>query len=432
MKRTYAVLLGLICLLSGQVLAVNNYLPTDQRIQFMGRTDFDEQHNALLSWSGSAILIKFNGTAISAVLSGLNAKVAFYIDGVKQSSLYTIKTNTGDTVLIANDLAQGDHELIIRQASLVNYAQIHFKGLLVDGQLLDHTKSYRLKLEYYGDSVSDGCAAATPDGCGRDNNLYDDNTSSYTCLLAEKLNAEYNNVSIGGIALCEGAGSVKLGMETRFDKQYPFNSSKLWDFSTYKPDLCIMALGINDYYNPGGITWDEWRARYKALIYKLRQVYGDDTPFLFAAGPMISSRSEPIKNIRLLVAELNAEGIKAYHYVYSFYSYNGHPIASEHVKMASELYDFIVSNNLTTTVKPVRTKPVNRMAYHAEGKYIEIENPDQSPETIAIYSSTGVLKYRQPVEAKHQLIDVSQYQPGLYLLKTSCQHDIDACKILIE
>jgi len=430
-KKCLALIIILCCITFQTVRCENSYAASNQLIRYMGRVDFDPQNNALLSWSGSSIIVKFKGTKISAVLSGMNSKVAFYIDGVKQVQLYTIKSNN-DTVSIVQNLSDAEHELIIRQASLVNYAQIHFYCILTDGQLLEQPSNNRIRLEYFGDSVSEGCAAATPDGMGRDNNAYDDNTSAYTCLLADLLKAEYNNISIGGIAVCKGAGTVKLGMETRFDKQYPFNSDKLWDFTKYKPDLCVMALGVNDYYNTGGITWDEWRSRYKEIVLRLRAEYGDSTPFLFAAAPMISSRSEPVMNIKKLVAELKSMGVNASCYVYSFYSYNGHLNASEHQKAASELYNYIQTTNVLTAIKSEIIQPKENMYYNTTSHKLLINESAKIIDSLKIYSMNGTLLKCFNINNLKNEYDVSDLANGIYVVQLKYSKVIKTQKIIIS
>lgn len=408
----------------------NKYAANNQLIHYMGRVDFDQENNVLLSWSGSSIHVKFKGTKISAILSGANSKVAFYVDGIKQTMLYKIKSNK-DTILISNNLADIEHEVIIRRASLVDLPLITFYGILIDGELVEPEKK-KIRLEYFGDSVSEGYAAATPDGVGRDDRNYDDNTSAYTCLLSEMLGAEYNNISIGGIAVCEGAGTVKLGMETRFDKLYPFSSNKLWDFSRYKPDLCIMALGVNEYYISGGIPWDEWRLRYKQIVLKLRAEYGDNTIFLFAAAPMISSRSESVLNIKQLVTELKSLGINASYYIYSFLSYNGHLIASEHQRAANELYNYINSNKLVSHLKSEIMQNTKNVYFDKATHKLFITGSDKIIDSVQIYTSNGVLAKSSISKNANAELDMSGFINGIYFAKINYSNGFETNKIIIS
>lgn len=416
MKIKYFLLLAVLFLPIRLMIADNYYPASDQRIINTGRIDFDQQQNALIFWSGNYTSFSFTGTKVSVILSGTNSKVALYVDGVKQPALYSIKKDL-DTVNVVQNLSLSQHLIVVRRASLVDLPLIKFHGILTDGELIDPSREKKLKLEFYGNSVSEGYAASTPDGVGRDNRVYDDNSSAYTCLLAQLLNADYQNVSIGGIAVCEGAGSVKIGMETRFDKLYPFTSASKWDFTKYKPDLCIMALGVNEYYNSGGIAWNQWRARYKNIIYSLLQKYGQETVFLFAAAPMIPSRSDPVLNIKQLVSELSAEGVKAYQYVYSFYSYNGHPIASEHVKMANELYNFIETNHIITDINQTHDVLNNLIRFDTSTKQLIVESTgSEMIDSIRIYSTTGSIKFEQPIKNQSCKIFLNNYNPGVYIV----------------
>lgn len=394
----------------------------------MGRIPLDTERNALLSWPGSAVKIKFQGTSFSATLSGINAKVAFYIDGIKQSSLYKISRNN-ETVVIAENLTPAIHEIIIRKASLVDDAVVKFHGIITDGELLPPENNTPLRIEYFGNSVSEGYAAGIQDGQGRDNRAYDDNTSAYTCLLSEMLNAEYHNISIGGIALCQGAGTVNLGMETRYDKLYPFQSNELWDFSRFKPDLCIMALGVNEFYASGGIPWETWREKYKNLVLKLQTYYGENTLFLFAVAPMVSSRSESVKNMKLVVADLQANGVKAMAYVYSFMSYNGHPIASEHQKMAEELYQFIIDNQLISGINQ-EVVSEHSIYYDSENKSVCI-SASEPLKSVSIYSIDGHrLLYEKP-ETELLNLPITTWNAGVYIIQANTSRQRFSKKIVL-
>ncbi len=429
----YRVLLfliwGVCTMLVQTVHGENIYTANNPLIRYMGRIDFDQSDHALLSWSGSSIIVTFRGTKIAAVMSGANSKVALYVDGVKQSELYQIRSGN-DTVRIADNLTDSEHEVIIRRASLVDLPLITFYSIVTDGELLEQPNNGKIKLEYFGDSVSEGYAAATPDGMGRDDRAYDDNTSAYTCLLAELLDAEYTNISIGGLAVCEGAGSVKLGMEKRFDKLYPFNSNKLWDFTKYKPDLCIMALGVNEYYISGGISWDEWRSRYKQIVLKLRAEYGEDTPFLFAVAPMVSSRSEPVLNVKKLVSELKSLGINASHYIYSFLSYNGHLIASEHQRAATELYKFINENRLVSGLKPEVVQPEKAVYIDRNNRKLIIKGSDRMIDSLDVYTVNGVVIKSANVGKSDVEVDVSDVQAGIYFAKINYGNRSETYKLI--
>ncbi|MDR0843931.1 MAG: GDSL-type esterase/lipase family protein, partial [Tannerella sp.] len=339
-----------------------------------------------------------------------------------------ITGNTEGIYPIARNLPQGEHELIIRKASTTNEGlDIYFHGIKTDGSLLDASVNKPLKIEYFGNSISAGSGAGAANFPLADSHF--DSSLSYTCLLSELLDAEYHNTSYAGIALCNGAGWLTFGMESIYDRLYPTGTSQAWNFSKFKPDICVMALGVNDNNRPGDIAWDTWRERYKQMVLKLRDEYGENTIFIFSVGPMSGPSSNAVIHGKQVVNELKTAGIKAYSYVYSFGTSNGkHPIAPQQLQMAKELYTYIKNEVLIGD-----NAEKNTLSYNNSCRKVlyNIRNTSNPVYSITVYDAWGDPKYAIQNPIGNGEINVSALQKGSYSIRMEQQTGESSKNILI-
>lgn len=417
-------------LLNNCLFGQNTYPATSNKIKYVGRVAEVSNNSISLSWTGCTAIIRFRGTRISANVSGINHKLVFYVDGEKQNELTVLSANN-QTITIANNLSNSEHELIIKRVSLVNVVLLILHNITVDGELLDIPQiPERKKIEFFGNSVSEGYASGAQDALQADDFALSDHSKAYTSLLADSLNAEYHNTSISGIAVCQGAGPFTAGMETRYDKLYPLDSARIWDFKKFIPDLCVMALGVNDYLKPvTGMNWTTWKERYKQLIINLRNQYGSDTQFLFAVAPMIGSQTAPVISIKMLVAELNALGIKASYYVYSFITAK-HPIEFEQKKMASELFNYIKLNNILTTDISQLSNTESSIYYDSTNKCLELKDNNCFNQSILIYTHQG--KLVKKIKLNNGKANVIGVESGVYILKWRNGKQLMAQKMILK
>lgn len=386
---------------------------TNENISFMGRIDRSSTQYARLFWSGSSLTVKFNGTELAAVVGAERGKLAIFIDGVKQP--LQLLDGISEKQL-AKGLSSGEHTIKIVRASLVEDGPIDIYGFATDGELVPVTDMPEMKIEFFGNSVSEGASAGALSTADRDNRAYDDHTMAYSYLVAKKLDAEYNNTSIAGIAVSDGAGWLPFGMQSRFNLLDPYNTTSVWDLSEYKPSICVMALGINDAYKPEGILSAKWRENYLKIITELIEAYGNETKFVFATPPMISADADVIEWTKNLVKSLQLGGFNAYHYIYTHPRIEGHPIASEHIVIADELYNYIKFYVLgTTPIQQTNKEEEIALSYNSALHKLSIISDRKDLTPVYIYNLTGqiVRQYRMNTSID---IDTSELTHGLYIV----------------
>ncbi len=343
--------------------------PSEKNFAYMGRIDFTYADEPAFYFAGSQIRFRFKGTSLKIMVNcsvywGEQA-LGVILDGEMLKLPLSPENNGRDILLtVSESLEDTDHDVIIYKKHAANQLMI-FKGVEIKGEMLDKPELPTLKMEVYGDSVCAGevieaeefAGQCDPDG---HNSRYDNVWNSFVMQTSRNINAQIHNICQGGIALFDGTGYFHhpdyIGLETTYDKLCYFPEGTelgmtMWDFSQYKADIVVIAIGQNDQHN--GLTdkndrnisdpdyREVWKTAYKKLVRTLNDKY-DEPKFVLTTTVLMHDADwdnaiEEIKN------ELNEMGIKAYHNMFSRNgaATPGHPRLSEHNEMAQELTAFI-------------------------------------------------------------------------------------------
>lgn len=331
--------------------------PSHSHYKYSGRIDVSDSANPVIFYGGSIINVKFEGTSLKAKFSdnsNNDTKVGFIIDGDDMIIKEVDQNASKQEITVATGLSEGTHTLEIIKLEGPGNGN---RGLVFHGLVLDEGKGILegekppLKIEVFGDSVTEGASAGCAEGdgdCGN-NNAY----LSFANTLARDLNADIHNNGIAGLAVRSGTGyfeSGNTGLDATYDKLSPSSeggySRTDWDFSRYTPDLVIVAMGVNDEYGNGLDDVPTWKNTYKAIARDIYEKYGNDKsrPFIFAPAPMWARNAD--KYAEEVANELKQEGYNTWFYNYSFEAQKGHPDRAESKKMAAELKQFIETNNI--------------------------------------------------------------------------------------
>lgn len=311
--------------------------PSDPRLIYCGRIDFDNPDAPVMVYPSSYVTFRFTGNLLKVKLTNKRScwsnRMGCVIDGVQTALLlyedneehvYTIygdnacvelknysadsschdekkgvpagknDTEKTDTAEKDNGNCEVWHEVIFfKRQDSADYVTIHGFELEDGAELAanEAEKNKKLKIEVYGDSVSCGEVSEAVDYVGKadpvHNGEFSNSWYSYAWMTARKLNAKLHNISQGGIALLDGTGYFGapgyIGVESCYDKIQYFpglGEVKQWDFSRYTPDVVVVAIGQNDAhpdnYMPedyDGAKAKRWRERYEWFIRRLMQLY---------------------------------------------------------------------------------------------------------------------------------------------------------------
>lgn len=345
-------------------------------LSYMGRINNSDPAAPVFYYPGSQAELRFTGRAVTIRLKNHNVwgnvSLGYVIDGrMGRIPLDSADNDKEVTLRVVSCLEEGEHTLIIYK----RYGANHFYSIngidIEDGEILPCTHEPSLKIEAYGDSVCAGELCEAVDFTGRADpenaaSIYDNSWYSFVMQTARILGASINNISQGGIAVLDKTGYYHMpdtiGMETVYNKLCHIpEAGELteWDFSRYIPDIVILALGQNDHHNAVTDTNDvdisdpayrrKWKDAYMDIIRALSRKYGSSAKYVLTTTLLRHERSWD-DAIGEMCDELNAEGIAAFHNVFTRNgdATDGHPRISEHDEMADELVRFIRTHVLST------------------------------------------------------------------------------------
>lgn len=277
-------------------LAAADLAPEPPSVRLIGRIDTNDAAGPRFSWSGSSIVARFSGTAVSVHLSDSIDHFKVMIDGTEMGSF----VGSGDkTYTLASGLAAGTHDVLIYRQSEAFDGPTQFFGLSFPGggTLLAPPPAHAHKIELVGDSISCGYGdTGTPAVCGSGGVCSfsldtEDHYQSYGATAARALDADLISVSWSGIGMyrdcCGGSGSTTDTMPAYYGLALPTPASPTtnWDFNKWTPDLVLINLGTNDYN--GGDPGATFTSTYVTFFQRVRTNY-PNAYIMLLLGPMLS------------------------------------------------------------------------------------------------------------------------------------------------
>ncbi len=343
--------------------------PKDERLEYSGRVDFDSVGGPTLVYPCTNVKMKISGTKEVKVRvlnhrSHNNNYLGAIVDGDQRCiCIFDEEKELGDTFTVAKGLDPSKtHEIMLfkRMDSCHTVQLLDF--FADDGAVL--TKSvteYKKKLEFYGDSVTAGevseaieyCKKQDPENKGEYSNSY----WSYAWITARMLDAEIHDIAQGGISLLDDTGWYAgpnfkgiFNMYDRIEYNPYLGVTKRFDFSSYMPDVVVIAIGQND-ANPVNFMAEDydgemaelWRRSYAYFISLIRTRRPD--AHIILATTILGHDAAWDRAIDEVCEHLREKDKKIHHFLYSENGCGtpGHIRKPEAVKMAEELKSFINS-----------------------------------------------------------------------------------------
>lgn len=255
-----------------------------RQIKQHGRCGFDD--GALtLSWSNSGFEFEFYGDGFVVTFGGYSCQTPGYlrvfVDGMSQRFALV----NGDERICYDGLGEGKHNVkilrITEGTTLMKIESVTLCGS--DPYLLDRPADKKLKLEFYGDSITCGYGVLGSDHSPGYVTFEQDSTRTYAYMTSEMLDAD-------GRYMCQsGKGIVANCLGNREDMKisdfwaWKNTAAEPWDFSKWTPDICILNCGTNDAW--GGICDDEFVETGVRFLANVRKAY-PQASILWAYGMM--------------------------------------------------------------------------------------------------------------------------------------------------
>jgi lysophospholipase L1-like esterase len=318
--------------------------PRLEDLHYYGRWDLQQAGKAITVNSGSHITAKFNGTGISA-----------QFDTSGNSTIPTVRIEVDDappvekeiasTLDLVSGLAPGEHTVTLFVRGMSEFetrwtpplvSATTFLGFTVTGgALVPSARPVRLKMEFLGDSITEGVALHAQGPQGQTTpNWRTDGPRGYASLTARKMNAEWRQVGFGrqGVNIGGNGGVPKVG--DAFNWFYAGVPRDDW-----QADLVVINQGTNDQFN--NVEGATFAPLYRSLLELVRAAYPQAKiaalrPLSGGFGPEISAQ----------VSALTAAGdAKVFYIDTAGWTSNGdftdgvHPNEAGSVKIADKLVD---------------------------------------------------------------------------------------------
>lgn len=340
----------------------NLFIPyTDTHIQYEGRIGM-KGDAAELYWPGTALRINFNGTGVKALLRDEKGQ-NYYNVIVDGGNIHKLKLDTARKLYtLVQDLPAGNHTLELFK--ITQYHKEYSRGFtkfygfqLDDGKILLPPKLKKNKIEFYGNSVT--CGHAIEDTTGGDSGAskFENNYLSYAAITARHYHAQYSCIAKSGIGLMVSWNSAI--MPEIYNLTNPADSTSIWDFSKFTPDVVVVNLLQNDSGIINQPQFKEFKRRfgtqkpteeviirsYQSFIQKIRKEY-PRANIICTLGSMNTTQtgSKWPGYVEAAVANLHDKRIFTHFFPYK--NSAGHPRVKDHQVMAESLISFIDTHHL--------------------------------------------------------------------------------------
>jgi lysophospholipase L1-like esterase len=323
-------------------------LPTDGRVQLIGRIDDRDPLKPRLAYPGTEIRIRLRGESMRLTVSTDSDKSALTVvvdHGAPRLQLLHFGLN--DVVINAVP-AQGDHTIEIIKRTETWQGVLTFESIsLPEGStLLPPPMRSARKLMLVGDSVTCGAGVNNNATCKPDpDNPANDAYNSYGLLLGRRFDAETQLVCYGGRGLVRdyrgfGIADNVLNAPEFLTLAIPSDAAQgraNWDASRFQPDAIIFSLGTNDFNQQKTKPLDEprWIDAYVGLLHSARAIY-PRAKFLVTEGAIVT---DPLLRTMLQKVVVQAADPLASYVASQHYPGNGcdgHPTAAQHLQMTDD------------------------------------------------------------------------------------------------
>ncbi len=283
----------------------------DPHISYVGRFSKSDPKAPRCAWSASQVRLRFEGTAINAVLSdGGQDRFQVVVDG-KPTSIVRVKGKE-QVASLATGLTKGEHTVELWRATEASFGPNTFHGFQLDeGATPLDLAPARHQIEVIGDSISCGYGN---EGKNQNEHFSADTENaylSYGAIAARELGADYACVAWSGKKMAPNNTIPEL-----YDRTLPFEANSKFDPAAagWKPDVVLVNLATNDFAkeNP---EEEMWVKAYHAFLEHVRERYPKARLYC-ALGPMMSDKwsasksalSTARKYLNRIVDERKAKG----------------------------------------------------------------------------------------------------------------------------
>mgnify|MGYP006278023985 CR=1 FL=1 len=353
MKKTLYLFLCFVLVYSAfaaQTHQLTFIAPSDSKLQYTGRINFDNPNAPVMYWPGTYIEAKFTGTSLTIKLddeSGDNFYNVFIDEAWENPVVIDCQPGMTDYTIV-EALKDTIHSVCLFRRTEGFSGPTTFLGFVLDvnESLVSPDPKPRRKIEFYGNSITCGMGNEAPDDADDDANRHRNNFMAYGAITARNLNAQYHCIAKSGIGIM--ISRFDMTMPDYYYRLNPADPTSRWEFSRWTPDVVVINLFQNDSWlidrldpipGPAEIV-----ASYIEFVSTIRSHY-PRAHIICTLGSMDATREgSPWPGyIETAVQQFRAEqnDEKVYTHFFEYEGFEKHPRVRHHQKMAKELTTFI-------------------------------------------------------------------------------------------
>jgi len=353
-RFSFILILSTFC---GACNTQTKFIPfNDPGIYYEGRV-IKKPDAAELSWPGTSVTILIKGTNISAVLKDGDT-ANYYNVIIDDKNIFKIHTDTlKQSYELASGLSKGTHKVQLFKRTEWDKGKTWFYGFETSRRtrLLPAPVQKKRKIEFYGNSITCGYAIEDSSDKDSEHGYFENNYLTYAAITARHFDAQYYCIAKSGIGIL--ISWFPLIMAEMYDRSDPTDSTSVWDFSQYTPDVVVINLFQNDSWLIKMPEHEQFKYRfgneapqegvivasYKHLVEKLRNKY-PNAHIICALGNMDATKEgSPWPGyVQQAVEQLGDP--KIYTHFFKYKNTDGHPKVAEQKAMADSLIAFIDKN----------------------------------------------------------------------------------------
>ncbi|PYG86888.1 lysophospholipase L1-like esterase [Ruminiclostridium sufflavum DSM 19573] len=321
-------------------------IPAAPGVQYIGRFDTSDPEGPKFAWSASTIKANFTGTGISAKLKSIGDNYFnVIIDGAVKAPINT-PAGSSAAYILASGLSNGTHTVELVKRTEASIGEVQFLGFTVaGGNLLAPADASSKRIEFIGDSITCGYGnegtTQYQSFTSKNENAY----MAYGAVTGRLLGAEVTTVCWSGKGVVQNYGGNKEDlMPSLYSRILPYDSTKVWDYTKWVPDVVVINLGTND-ISTVALDGTRFTAEYSKLADKIRSQY-PEAHIYCAVGPMLYGETLENMNkyVGTVVNDKKTSGDNKVHFIEfpqqdqaNGYGEDWHPTVKTHQIMADQL-----------------------------------------------------------------------------------------------
>jgi lysophospholipase L1-like esterase len=300
-------------------------------------------------WQASRISLDFNGDSVGLLFDDAKGQCFFNVLVDGSNMVVEVLEQKPVSPATLSKLGAGRHHLILFKRSEAAAGTARFRGIEIGPTAKAWSSpntSYKLKMEFFGDSITVGACNEDGPTDQWENRRTHDNAFSYAALTADAFLANYRNISVSGMGIATGWVEPKAG--EIWDRLYPEKNSPRADLSSWKPQVVFVNFGENDgsFSSAHGQSFPtNFTAGYVSLVQAIRKAYPFAQIVLLRGGMFNGAMNEPLRRAwESAVTQIESADKNVSHFVFKHWTAN-HPRVADDRAMADELIAWLKQQN---------------------------------------------------------------------------------------